>query len=54
MEHISMNALNTIVDNDMENSKLGDAGFDEHDIFNPPSIEEDIFFDDTLPPIYDD
>src|SRR5215212_5030960 len=51
---ISMNALNTIVVNDMENSKLGEAGFDEHDIFSPPSIEEKIYFDDTLPPIYDD
>ena len=51
---ISMNALNTIVANDMENSKLGEAGFDEHDIFSPPSIEEKIYFDDTLPPIYDD
>ena len=51
---ISMNALNTIVANDMENSKLGEAGFDEHDIFSPPSIEEKIFFDDTLPPIFDD
>src|SRR5215208_5747737 len=51
---ISMNALNTIVANDMENSKLGEAGFDEHDIFSPPSIEEKIFFDDTFPPIYDD
>ena len=51
---ISMNALNTIVANDMENSKLGEAGFDEHDLFSPPSIEEKIYFDDTLPPIYDD
>src|SRR5215217_3537052 len=51
---ISMNALNTIVANAMENSKLGEAGFDEHDIFSPPSIEEKIYFDDTLPPIYDD
>ena len=49
-----MNTLNTIVANDMENSKLGEAGFDEHDLFSPPSIEEKIFFDDTLPPIYDD
>ena len=54
MEHVSMNTLNTIVANDMENSKLGEAGFDEHDIFSPPRIEEKIFFDDTLPPIYDD
>jgi hypothetical protein len=51
---ITMNALNTIVANAMENSKLGEAGFDEHDIFSPPSIEEKIYFDDTLPPIYDD
>src|SRR5215218_1764395 len=51
---IGMNALNTIVVNDMENSKLGEAGFDEHDIFSPPSIEEKIFFDDTLRPIYDE
>ena len=51
---INMNALNTIVANAMENSKLGEAGFDEHDIFSPPSIEEKIYFDDTLPPIYDD
>ena len=51
---ISMNALNTIVANAMENSKLGEAGFDEHDIFSPPSFEQKIFFDDTLPPIYDD
>ena len=51
---INMNALNTIVANAMENSKLGEAGFDEHDLFSPPSMEEKIYFDDTLPPIYDD
>ena len=51
---ISMNTLNTIVANDMENSKLGEAGFDEHDFFSPPSMEEKIYFDDILPPIYDD
>lgn len=45
---INMNALNTIVANAMENSKLGEAGFDEHDLFSPPSIEEKIYFDDTL------
>jgi hypothetical protein len=38
----------------MEKSKLGEAGFDEHDIFSPPSMEEKIYFDDTIPPIYDD
>src|SRR5215217_3857749 len=49
MEHICMNALNTIVANDMENSKLGEAGFDEHDIFSPPSIEEKIYFVEFAP-----
>lgn len=48
---ISMNSLNTIIANAMEQFKLGEAGFD---IFSPPSFEEKIFFDDTLPPIYDD
>jgi hypothetical protein len=32
---ISMNSLNTIIANTMENSKLGEAGFDEHDLFSP-------------------
>jgi hypothetical protein len=35
----------------MEKFKLGEAGFDEHDIFSPPSMEEKIYFDDTIPPI---
>jgi hypothetical protein len=51
---ITINALNTIIANAMQSSKLGEAGFDEYDIFSPPSFEEKIFFDDTLPPIYDD
>src|SRR3954466_15937057 len=51
---ISMNALDTIISSSMENSNLGEAGFDEHDIFSPPSTEEKIFFDYTMPPIYDD
>jgi hypothetical protein len=38
----------------MEKSKLGEAGFDEHDIFSPLSTEEKIYFNDTIPPIYDD
>jgi hypothetical protein len=28
---VSMNSLNTIIANAMEKSKLGKAGFDEHD-----------------------
>jgi hypothetical protein len=51
---ISMNSLNTIIANAMEKSKLGEACFDEHDIFSPPSMKEKIYFDDTIPPIYDD
>jgi hypothetical protein len=49
-----MNSLNTIIANAMEKSKRGEAGFDEHDIFSPPSTEMKIYFDDTIPPIYDD
>jgi hypothetical protein len=48
---ISMNSLNTIIANAMEKSKLGEAGFDAHDLF---STKEKIYFDDTIPPIYDD
>ena len=51
---ISMNSLNTIISNAMENSKHGDVGFDEQDIFSPPSTEEKFCYDDTMPPIYDD
>jgi hypothetical protein len=51
---ISMNSLNIIIANAMEKSKLREAGFDEHDIFSPPSMEEKIYFDDTMPLIYDD
>jgi hypothetical protein len=32
---VSMNYLNTIIANVIEKSKLGEAGFDEHDIFSP-------------------
>jgi hypothetical protein len=49
-----MNSLNTSIANAMEKSKLGEAGFDEHDIFSPPRTEEKIYFADTIPPIYDD
>jgi hypothetical protein len=51
---ISMNSLNTIIANAMEKSKVGEVGFYEHDIFIPPSTEEKIYFDDIVPPIYDD
>ena len=51
---ITMNSLNTTIANAKEGFKLGEAGFDEYDIFSPPRFEEEICFHDTLPPIYDD
>src|SRR3954462_13989017 len=51
---ISMSSLNDFDFNDMQSHKLGDATFYEEDLFSPPSFDEDIYFDCTLPPIYDD
>src|SRR3954470_17019291 len=51
---ICMYSLNTFDANDMQSHKLGDATFYEDDLFIPPSFDEEIYFDDTLPPIYDD
>src|ERR1041385_7127982 len=51
---ISMSYLNTFDTNDMQSYKLGDATFYEDDLFSPSSFDEEIYFDDTLPPIYDD
>ena len=50
----SINSLNTIIANAMESSKLGEASFDEHDIFSPPNFQEKNYFDDSLPLVYDD
>jgi hypothetical protein len=50
---VSMNTLNTVIANAIEKSKLGEAGFDEHDIFSPPTLDEKICSDDTLSPICD-
>ena len=50
----SMNSLNIQDPNDMQSHKLGDAKFDEDDIFSPPSFDEQIYYDDGMPPIYDD
>ena len=50
----SMNSLNTHNANDIQNYKLGDAMFDEDDIFSPPSFDENIYYDDCMPPIYDE
>ena len=51
---ISISSLNTFDANDMQSHKLGDAMFYEDDLFRPPSFDEQIYFDDTFPPIYDD
>ena len=51
---VSMNSLNIHDANDMQSHKLGDAIFDEYDIFSPPSFDEKIYYDESMPPIYDD
>ena len=38
----------------MQSHKLGEAMFDEYDIFSPPSFDEQIYYDEGMPPIYDD
>ena len=50
----SMNSLNIHDANDMQSHMLGDAMFDEDDIFCPPSFDDQIYYDDSMPPIYDD
>ena len=51
---VSMNSLNIHDANDMQSHKLGDAMFDEDDIFNPPSFDVQIYYDANMPPIYYD
>ena len=51
---VSMNSLNINDANDMQSHKLGEATFDEDDIFCPPSFDEQIYYDESMPPIYDD
>ena len=50
----SMNLLNIHDANDMQSHKLGDARFDENDIFSPPWFDVQICYNDCMPPIYDD
>jgi hypothetical protein len=50
---ICMNSLNTVIDNAVEKSKLGEASFDKHDIFSSPALVEKICSDDILSPICD-
>ena len=51
---VSMNSLNIHDANDMQSQKLGESMFDEDDIFCPPSFDEQIYYDESMPPIYDD
>ena len=51
---VRMNSLNIHDANDMQSHKLGEAMFDEDDIFCPPSFDEQIYYDEGMPPIYDD
>ena len=51
---VSMNSLNIHDANDMQSHKLGEAMFAEYDIFSPPSFDENIYYDEGMPPIYDD
>ena len=51
---VSMNSLNIHDANDMQSHKLGEAMFDEYDMFSPPSFDENIYYDESMPPIYDD
>src|SRR3989337_3677509 len=50
----SMNSLNIHDANDMQSHKLGDVMFDEDDIFSPPSFDAQTYYDESMPPIYDD
>jgi len=50
----SINSLNIHDASDMPSHKLGDAMFDEYDIFSPPSFDEQNYYDYSMPPIYDE
>ena len=49
-----MNSLNIHYANDMQSNKLGDNMFNEDDTFSLPSFDMQIYYDDSMPPIYDD
>jgi hypothetical protein len=50
---ISTNALNTVIANAIEKSKLGQAGFVKHDIFSSPALVEKVCSHDILSSICD-
>ena len=49
-----MNSLSIHDSSDMQSRKLRDAMFHEDDIFCSPSFDEQICYDESMPPIYDD
>ena len=51
---VSMNSLNIYDANHMQSHKLGEAMFNEDDICSPPSFDENIYYDESMLPIYDD
>src|SRR6266516_2262845 len=51
---VSMNSMNIHDANDMQSHKLGDAMFNEDDIFSPPRFDVQICYNGSMPPIYDD
>ena len=51
---VSMNSFNIYDADDMQCHKLGDSMFNEDNIFCPPSFDEKIYYDKSMPPIYDD
>ena len=48
---ISMNSLNTHDANDMQSHKLGEAIFDEDDLFSSSTLNDQNHFDESMPPI---
>ena len=51
---IGMNYLNIHGANDTQSHKLGDAMFDEDDIFSPSRFHVQICYNYCMPPMYDD
>ena len=51
---VGMIFLNIHDANNVQSHKLGDAMFDEDDIFSPPRFDVQICFNDSMPPIYED
>src|SRR3989337_1951448 len=51
---VCMLSMNIHDANDMQCHKLGDAMFDEDDLFSPASFDVQIYYNGSMPPIYDD